>query len=66
VATGTVKRFNAMGYGFIQPDDGGQDILFHISAVEEVGYTGLAQGAKVNFDVAPNRWKELAEKLKSR
>jgi len=66
VATGTVKRFNAMGYGFIQPDCGGEDVFFHISMVEKVGCTGLAEGAKVSFDVIPNRGKESAEKLKIR
>jgi cold shock protein len=67
VATGTVKWFNAMkGYGFIQPDGGGKDVFVHISAVEKAGYTGLAEGAKVSFDVVPNRGKESAENLKIR
>ena len=67
MATGTVKWFNATkGYGFIQPDGGGKDVFVHISAVEKAGYTGLADGAKVTFDVVPNRGKELAENLKIR
>jgi cold shock protein len=67
VATGTVKWFNAMkGYGFIQPDGGGKDVFVHISAVEKAGYTGLAEGAKVSFDVVMNRGKESAENLKIR
>jgi cold shock protein len=67
VATGTVKWFNAMkGYGFIQPDGGGKDVFVHISAVEKAGYTGLAEGAKVSFDVIQNRGKEAAENLKIR
>jgi cold shock CspA family protein len=41
--------FNATkGYGFIQPDGGGKDVLVHISAVEKAGFTGLAEGAKVS------------------
>ena len=65
VATGTVKWFNATkGYGFIQPDGGGKDVFVHISAVEKAGYTGLAEGAKVSFDVVSNRGKESAENLK--
>ena len=67
MAMGTVKWFNpTKGYGFIQPDTGGKDVFVHISAVEKTGYTGLAEGAKVTFDVVPNRGKESAENLKSR
>jgi CspA family cold shock protein len=62
-----VKWFNATkGYGFIQPDGGGKDVFVHISAVEKAGYTSLADGAKVSFDVVPNRGKESAENLKIR
>jgi len=57
VATGTVKWFNATkGYGFIQPDTGGKDMFGHISAVEK--------GAKVSYEVTPNRGKESAENLR--
>ncbi len=67
VAMGTVKWFNpTKGYGFIRPDTGGKDVFVHISAVEKAGYTGLAEGAKVTFDVVPNRGKESAENLKIR
>jgi CspA family cold shock protein len=67
VATGTVKWFNATkGFGFIQPDGGGKDVFVHISAVERAGYTGLVEGAKVSFDIVPNRGKEAAENLKIR
>ncbi len=53
MTTGTVKWFNATkGYGFIQPDDGGADVFVHISAVERSGMNGLAEGQKVNFEVA--------------
>jgi CspA family cold shock protein len=65
VPTGKVKWFNATkGYGFIQPDNGGKDVFVHISAVEKAGYSSLAEGAKVSFDVVPNRGKESAENLK--
>jgi CspA family cold shock protein len=67
VATGTVKWFNATkGFGFIQPDGGGKDVFVHILAVEKAGYSSLAEGAKVSFDVVPNRGKESAENLKIR
>jgi len=65
VATGKVKWFNTTkGYGFIQPDGGGRDVFVHISAVEKVGYAGLAEGTKVSYDVVANRGKESAENLK--
>jgi cold shock protein len=65
VAMGTVKWFNATkGYGFIQPDTGGKDVFVHISAVEKAGYTSLAEGAKVSFEIVPNRGKESAENLR--
>jgi cold shock protein len=67
VATGTVKWFFATkGYGFIQPEGGGRDVFVHISAVAKAGYTSLADGAKVSFDVVTNRGKESAENLKIR
>jgi CspA family cold shock protein len=65
VATGKVKWFNATkGYGFIQPDSGGKDVFVHISAVEKAGFSSLAEGAKVTFDVVQNRGKESAENLR--
>jgi len=67
VATGTVTWFNATkGFGFIQPDRGGEDVFVHISVVEKAGYSSLAEGAKVSFDIVANRGKEAAENLKIR
>jgi CspA family cold shock protein len=43
------------GYGFVQPDSGGKDVFVHISAVEKAGFTSLAEGAKVSFEVVANR-----------
>ena len=49
--TGTVKWFNAQkGYGFIQPDDGSQDVFVLISAVERSGIGNLHEGQKVTFE----------------
>lgn len=65
MALGTVKWFNATkGYGFIQPEDGGKDVFVHISAVEKAGYTGLAEGARISYEVVANRGKESAENLR--
>jgi cold shock protein len=53
---GTVKWFNDQkGYGFIQPDDGGQDVFVHISVVGAAGMHGLNEGQKVSFDLVANR-----------
>jgi cold shock protein len=49
---GTVKWFNAdKGYGFIQPDDGGEDLFVHFSAIQTEGYKTLDEGQKVSFEV---------------
>jgi CspA family cold shock protein len=62
---GKVKWFNAAkGYGFFAPDGGGRDVFVHISAVEKAGFSSLVEGAKVTFDIVPNRGKESAENLK--
>ena len=58
MATGTVKWFNGQkGFGFIQPNDGGQDVFVHISAVERAGLSGLAEGQKVNFEVKTDKMR---------
>ena len=52
MATGTVKWFNPpKGFGFIQPDDGGNDVFVHISAVERAGLGSLNEGQKVTFEL---------------
>ena len=49
MATGTVKWFNAAkGFGFIQPEGGGQDVFVHISAVERAGMNDLREGQKIS------------------
>lgn len=63
--TGKVKWFNTTkGYGFIAPDTGGKDVFVHISAVQKAGYDGLAEGAKVTYDIITDRGKESAGNLK--
>jgi len=49
---GTVKFFNEnKGYGFIQPDDGGNDAFVHISALERSGMRSLLKDQKVSYDL---------------
>jgi cold shock protein len=56
VAMGTVKWFNpTKGYGFIKPDAGGTDVFVHISAVEKAGYTSLAEGARISYELVSGR-----------
>jgi CspA family cold shock protein len=52
MATGTVKWFNASkGYGFIRPNDGGDDVFAHYSAIEMEGYKSLKEGQQVEFEI---------------
>lgn len=56
MATGTVKWFNSTkGFGFIQPDDGGQDVFVHISAVERAGLSTLVDSQKINYEIEQDR-----------
>jgi CspA family cold shock protein len=53
---GTVKWFNGQkGFGFIQQNDGGNDVFVHISAVERAGMSSLNEGQKISFDVVADR-----------
>ena len=52
MATGIVKWFNdSKGFGFITPDDGGDDLFAHFSAIVESGYKSLKEGQRVTFEV---------------
>jgi len=54
--TGTVKWFNGTkGFGFIAPDDGGNDVFVHISAVERAGMTSLNDNQKIAFEMQAGR-----------
>jgi cold shock protein len=68
MATGTVKWFNSTkGFGFIQPDNGGNDVFVHISAVERAGLGSLDEGQKVSFEAKldSKRGKTSAEDLRA-
>ena len=66
--TGTVKWFNGTkGFGFIQPDEGGNDVFVHISAVERAGLGSLNEGQKISFEIVQDKrsGKAAAENLQA-
>lgn len=65
---GTVKFFNSTkGFGFIQPEDGSNDVFVHITAVERAGMPPLVEGQKVSFEVVQDRrtGKSAADNLQA-
>jgi cold shock protein len=65
-SVGRVKSFNATkGYGFIQPDGGGNDLFVRITTAETAGYTSLAEGVRISFEVTPGCTRKMsAENLR--
>jgi len=56
MANGVVKWFNpAKGFGFIQPENGGEDVFVHIAAVERSGLSGLNEGDQVAYELEEDR-----------
>ena len=54
--TGVVKWFKpTIGYGFIQPDEGGNDVFVHVSTVQRAGLQSLNEGQKVEYELMPSR-----------
>jgi CspA family cold shock protein len=67
MATGSVKFFtSSKGFGFIAPDEGGNDVFVHISELERSGLSGLNDGDKVSFEskMDPKKGKPNAVNVK--
>ena len=65
MSTGTVKWFNLnKGYGFIAPEDGGNDVFVHISALQQSGLSMLDEGQKVSYELTSNNGKTSATDVK--
>ena len=65
MATGTVKWFNDVkGYGFITPDDGGEDLFAHFSAIKMDGFKTLKEGPKVTYDLKVGEKGKQADNIK--
>ncbi len=61
---GTVKWFNkTKGYGFIQPEAGGEDVFVHITAVQAAGLRGLDENQAISYDIAEEKGKKSAVNL---
>ena len=65
MATGTIKWFNpSKGFGFITPEDGGNDVFVHVSALEKAGISHISEGQRIGYDIVMNRGKPAADNLK--
>ena len=66
MAIGTVKWFNdAKGFGFIEPQEGGEDVFAHFSAIQMEGFRTLKQGGKVSFELVQGPKGQLAQNIQS-
>ena len=62
--TGTVKWFNdAKGFGFIEPETGGEDIFAHFSAIQMEGFKTLKEGGRVRFEIVQGPKGQLAQNI---
>ena len=66
MATGTVKWFNdSKGFGFITPEDGGDDLFAHFSAIQGSGFKTLTEGQRVMFDITAGQKGQQASNIRA-
>ncbi len=66
MATGTVKWFNdSKGFGFITPENGGDDLFAHFSAIQGTGFKTLVEGQRVTFDVTTGPKGQQASNIRA-
>src|SRR5258706_2471832 len=64
MAHGTVKWFNdAKGFGFIEPEGGGEDVFAHFSAIQMEGFRTLKQGGRVSYELVQGPKGQLAQNI---
>jgi len=64
MAVGTVKWFNdAKGFGFIEPEGGGEDVFAHFSAIQSEGFRTLKQGGRVSYEMVQGPKGQLAQNI---
>lgn len=64
MAIGTVKWFNdAKGFGFIEPEGGGDDVFAHFSAIQMDGFRTLKQGGRVSYEAVQGPKGQLAQNI---
>ncbi len=65
MARGTVKWFNEeKGYGFISPDEGGEDLFVHYTGIEGTGFRSLTEGERVSYEPGRGRKGEEAQNVR--
>ncbi len=65
MARGTVKWFNEeKGYGFISPDEGGEDLFVHYTGIEGTGFRSLTEGERVSYEPSRGRKGEEAQNVR--
>jgi CspA family cold shock protein len=65
MSTGKLKWYNgAKGFGFIVPDDGGNDVFVHVTAFKEANITKIDQGQALEYEVKEHNGKPVASGLK--